>query len=406
MSPIFSLHYAKEVDTTRTLKRIFALLILLAVMAVGLFYPPGESWLLDELRTGKDVDVYQKLHTGLMEQAERIYVRRYDLTADTFNDAWNDVLCGNPETFFVGDTYEYTTMGDHVLYVTPKYDLTGTELMKANADYKIAMQNILDTVEEDWSDLETALYLHDWLVTHCAYDESLEYYDAYTMLTQNTGVCQAYTLTYLALLEECGIPCRYVLSRDMEHSWNVIQIDGAWYNVDLTYDDPTFDRLGKANHRYFLVSDMKLSADHHGGDAPIPCDSTAYDEAVWTGISTGFVPVDGVFYCIAGNTLCRWDDTGLTEIYTIPDVWYVTDDPYSYWEGCHASLDVWGDALIFNTPKEVKAYYPAADAFSTIYTYDGPESIYGVIYNGDGTITCQLADNPNVPGELRQVHIT
>ena len=59
-------------------------------------------------------------------------------------------------------------------------------------------------------------------------------------------VCEGYARAFMLLCQKLGIPC--VLSdgkarnrADMtpeDHMWNLVQLDGAWYAVDLTWNDP------------------------------------------------------------------------------------------------------------------------------------------------------------------------
>ena len=43
------------------------------------------------------------------------------------------------------------------------------------------------------------------------------------------------------------------------HIWNAIFLDGKWYHLDLTWDDPvTNDGKDYLEHNYFLISTTKL----------------------------------------------------------------------------------------------------------------------------------------------------
>ena len=39
-----------------------------------------------------------------------------------------------------------------------------------------------------------------------------------------------------------------VTSEVINHAWNLIKLDGEWYQVDVTWDDPVWDRLGRVCH--------------------------------------------------------------------------------------------------------------------------------------------------------------
>lgn len=45
-----------------------------------------------------------------------------------------------------------------------------------------------------------------------------------------------------------------------DHAWNIVNIDGNYYHVDVTWDDP--DESDNINYDYFLISDEQMSTDH------------------------------------------------------------------------------------------------------------------------------------------------
>ena len=136
------------------------------------------------------------------------------------------------------------------------------------------------------SDYEIAKALHDYLALNCEYDKryysgSMPYvsYTAYGALVNRTSVCAGYALAYERLMDQVGIPCEYVtgMTTNGYHAWNIIQIDGEWYHVDVTWDDPTPDREGYVRYKYFLKSDKAMSRDHISWVASHTCTSTKYD---------------------------------------------------------------------------------------------------------------------------------
>ena len=46
------------------------------------------------------------------------------------------------------------------------------------------------------------------------------------------------------------------------HQWNMVCIDGTWYHVDVTWDDPTPDQgtHGEVSREHFLRSDDSMRA--------------------------------------------------------------------------------------------------------------------------------------------------
>ena len=88
-------------------------------------------------------------------------------------------------------------------------------------------------------------------------------------------------MAYQLLMDMAGVPCE-VVTNDT-HAWNVVQIDGEWYHVDTTWDDPTPNREGYVRYNYFLKSDAYMSRDHQSwsfNGTSYACTSTKYDNTI------------------------------------------------------------------------------------------------------------------------------
>ena len=67
-----------------------------------------------------------------------------------------------------------------------------------------------------------------------------------------TGVCRAFAIAYKNILTKLNIPCDVVISKSMKHEWNMVQINGKWYNVDCS----GADLLNSDRDCFFLKSDL------------------------------------------------------------------------------------------------------------------------------------------------------
>lgn len=94
-------------------------------------------------------------------------------------------------------------------------------------------------------------------------------------IDEGTAVCGGYANTFKFLMDGLGIPCEvatgYVLYAN--HAWNQVQIDGKWYDVDVTFMDPSLDDLAY-DMCNFLVSDQ---IDGRGANNPHQTD-TRFDD--------------------------------------------------------------------------------------------------------------------------------
>lgn len=120
------------------------------------------------------------------------------------------------------------------------------------------------------SEYEIALFMHDYLISNAEYDLTYTYFFPDGVLLHGTGVCQSYATAYQILMEEMGVECVFVIGYAGEdHSWNMVNIDGEWYHVDCTWDDPVGAISGE-NHAYFCISDEMMALDHSWNEALYP----------------------------------------------------------------------------------------------------------------------------------------
>ncbi len=80
--------------------------------------------------------------------------------------------------------------------------------------------------------------IYQYMGTNFTYDQTLTKFTDYEGLTTGSMVCQGYALLTYKLMWKAGIPCRIVvgMSRNEPHGWNIVQLDGKWYNLDTTWD--------------------------------------------------------------------------------------------------------------------------------------------------------------------------
>ena len=83
-------------------------------------------------------------------------------------------------------------------------------------------------------------------------------YNIYGTLVKKKAVCQGYALTFMYLMKRQNIVCGYVSSEAANHAWNAVYLNNQWYHMDATWDDPTWDNLGRVKHTYFMISDATL----------------------------------------------------------------------------------------------------------------------------------------------------
>lgn len=122
---------------------------------------------------------------------------------------------------------------------------------------------------EGMSEYQKVKAIHDYLVNNTSFDEYAQNAkSARGPIMDGKAVCEGYAKAFQLLCVMSGMDCLFVTGdADGDHAWNKVKVDGAWYNVDVTWDDPIG---GSLRHEYFLISDSDLAKDHAWNNAYLP----------------------------------------------------------------------------------------------------------------------------------------
>ena len=132
-------------------------------------------------------------------------------------------------------------------------------------------------IDKSMSQMEKLIAIHDYIVLNTTYLKTTYCYDPYGVIVKGRGVCQGYAESMKLLLNKIGIECIYVSSPDMNHGWNIVNIDGENYHLDATWNDPIPNRDGAVRYKYLALSDYEMSKDHYWDREQYPtCNSDKY----------------------------------------------------------------------------------------------------------------------------------
>jgi len=104
----------------------------------------------------------------------------------------------------------------------------------------------------------------------------------YGCLVNNLSQCEGYAKTLLYLARESGLSAMTVVGQTndgVNHEWNIVRIDGKYYNIDLTWNDPLSEEdTGRQWYLYFNVRDDEINNITHfpsgNNYTPPECNST------------------------------------------------------------------------------------------------------------------------------------
>jgi len=131
-------------------------------------------------------------------------------------------------------------------------------------------------INPNMSDLDKVKVINNYIINRYDYDNTQKSIDVYSALTSSITVCQGYSMTAYKMFNYAGIENRIIIGRikDTPHSWNLVKIQGNWYQLDITNNDSI------EINKYFLISDETLISKGYIWDAnKYPKAYKKYDDA-------------------------------------------------------------------------------------------------------------------------------
>ncbi len=271
------------------------------------------------------------------------------------------------------------------------------------AMWDAGIESYLEGIDDDLTDVQKALVLHDRIILRCDYDLNnsgvgKESYTPFGVVINQSAVCQGYSELYAYLLKCVGIESYLCSSTTLNHIWNILVIDGEYYYVDVTWDDPVWDVSGRVMHTNFLCSYDVFKETHDADDYDTTPSSTRFDEYFWRDCRSSFALVEDEIYYV-DFTEQRIETYNGNPVWDVSTYWMVNEEGY-YWPGCFTYLVAYDDFLFFNMPDSIHVYDPIAKAATKVLTPTNPFSTSESTYNifgfreKDGKFLLEFNDTP------------
>lgn len=210
------------------------------------------------------------------------YLERYiDINYTEYNNDINNLTKNEGEGFkeiisilnnFVhpynsSNNIKLTYGGDYTLGITINKAYSDEEINKIN---EIVDNVIEEKLTNSTPTKEKIKIIHDYIIDNTEYDK-LKYENkedttyksntAYGVLLEGFGTCNGYADAMSIFLNKINV-INYKISNN-EHIWNLVYLDGNWYHLDLTWDDPISD-ININRDTYFLITTEVLEKLNDG----------------------------------------------------------------------------------------------------------------------------------------------
>ncbi|HIY29859.1 MAG TPA: hypothetical protein H9732_02990 [Candidatus Mediterraneibacter avicola] len=236
----------------------------------------------------KEQQIYREILQAVQEMQETVQIH-----AGKDDDAakvYEYLLYDRPELFWCDGSSQMTVYEEYT-ELDPGYSCTKAEKEQKQREIDQASEECLAGIGADASEYEKIKYVYEYLVQTVDYDEGApDNQNIYSALAGKRSVCAGYSRAAQYLLEKMGIACIYVTGNirgQGAHAWNIVNCEGTYYQMDVTFGDPVFLEAesgesvphNSINYDYLCCTDEALSSDHIQDDfVPYPvCDSDDLD---------------------------------------------------------------------------------------------------------------------------------
>ena len=194
---------------------------------------------------------------------------------DEYSECINDVdsLANNQKVLSTINNFVHPF--NSFRHLETSYDDYGKVTLKiehiySNNDIKLINAKVEEIEKEIWnssmSNEDKIKEAHNYIINNSKYDKDrsdnniVKYKSdtAYGSLLEGYSLCGGYTDAMELFLEDMGIKS-YKISSE-KHVWNAVNLNNAWYHLDLTWDDPiTTDGSDILEYNFFLITTSELS---------------------------------------------------------------------------------------------------------------------------------------------------
>lgn len=223
--------------------------------------------------------VYRQVYANA-EALKETFTPLEKLTPEQMQNVMEAVYNDHPELFWLDTAYScrYTDSG-RCGELTLKFNRTADRLEDNRREFTKAVNEIIAGAVNYTTDFEKERYVHDALLGRVEYRlASQEHQSAYSALVNRETVCAGYSKAFQHVMQQLGIPCYYSTGYAGEnHAWNIVKLDGRYYNVDVTWDDTKPD-----SYDYFNRTDADFAETHIRKRLSVylpVCDGTKYRNA-------------------------------------------------------------------------------------------------------------------------------
>ena len=385
-------------------KRMFCMLLVLMMIGSLVFSVSADEY--DDLR--------QEMRDSFLTE-EMLDISQYELDIEQLQEIYDKLYHSGQLPWYADEDCDYVFGGGLTVQKFRPKVLNPKVYDRDLYEQKMA-ELIAETCQSWMSDWQKVLSVHDYIVLHTIYDEEYRKNNGYDCLVDGCTLCYGYSMLFMDVMNRLGIPCQIVIARDVGdgsgHAWNVVQVEGQWYHVDLTWADPTPDLYGLCLHNHFLKTDQEYKKGRNSHDFPWEAlvevaEEPFSEDDFLQDVSSGIFFVDethvvyrkevGTYSAVVSMDLKTRKETILQGAY-----WAELDLGDGLYIYPTYGLSYWNGRVYFNQVDKVLSMLPDGSDLQEVYTYEVVDRYITGMMVDQGILYLTLADQD---GQLERTEV-
>ncbi|MBR4096837.1 MAG: hypothetical protein IKK42_05995 [Oscillospiraceae bacterium] len=187
-----------------------------------------------------------------------------DISAEEYCEVYQQIYNDEHALFYIDTKMQYAmnTSTKKIASAVIFYKYSDEKIAEMQKKIDDEVTKVLEGITADMTEYDKVKYFYDYLASAAVYDESGENCrDIYGVFVDRKAICGGYSKAFSHLCDKVGIETVTVTGdADGEaHMWNMVKIDGQWYNIDITYAVTESELGSYVRYDYFCVTDEMLA---------------------------------------------------------------------------------------------------------------------------------------------------
>lgn len=242
-------------------------------MGIASFLPEGQYRYYYGLLSASGQRAYAKLLKGMVNFKPSVICPKCSVRE--MQNVYESLRWDIPELFYVkGISLSYFSNARETCTARLEYRFDKETVCRILARMEQTCADFINSVKER-NELEREEAIHNLLTGMVTYQDADAPYshEAPGALLYGIGVCEGIAKAFKYLADRAGLSSIVVIGnattqeKEEGHAWNLCQVDGKFYHLDLTFDLTLSN--GCERYDYFNLSDQEIQSDHRWS-RPLP----------------------------------------------------------------------------------------------------------------------------------------